>query len=93
MSPRGRYRYEPVQRGWVVTRDMAGTVVDIIDRSQGGAQEALAQRCRELEAAGWTLERRFADSLFVHRGEERHRITIEAYDPMGAGPPRHTTPG
>lgn len=92
MNRRGRYRYEPAMRGWVVTRDMVGALVHSIDCSQGGAQEALGDRCRELEAAGWTLERRFADSLFVHRGEVRHRITIEAYDPAGPGPPPHSTP-
>jgi hypothetical protein len=70
---------------------MTRELVHSVDCSAGGAQQAFEARCAELKGDGWTLENRFADSLFANRETQRVRITIEAFDPNGPAPPLPST--
>lgn len=74
---KSRHVYTPRTHGWIVTRDMLRNVLDAIDCSAGGAQEAYERRCVQLHAEGWTLEERFGDSRYASRGAERIEISIE----------------
>src|SRR5687767_6430030 len=78
---RGRFVYRPIDKGWIAIRDMASALTEFVDCTEGGAQEAYDRRCRELEADGWTLERRFADSRFINRNGERRTVGIVPDDP------------
>jgi hypothetical protein len=89
MARHGRFVYTPRAKGWIAVRDMLGQLVEFIDCKSGGAQQRYERRCCELEAEGWTLELRFADSRFVSRGGERRKIAIVPDDPRkhpGLGP-------
>lgn len=86
-----RRRYVPLPppvAGWIVIRDMTRAIIDVIDCSAGGVQEAYERKCRELEAEGWVLGDRFSNERFATRGKERWQVGIER-DPNA--PPEPTT--
>lgn len=67
---------------------MLRNVLDAIDCSAGGAQEAYERRCAQLQAERWTLEERFGDSRYANRGAERIEISIER-DPSSVDGPSY----
>jgi hypothetical protein len=60
----------------VVCADVWRTRLAHIDCSQGGAQEAYSDLCRDFERAGWELERRVFDRRYVRRNDIRLEIAI-----------------
>jgi hypothetical protein len=71
-----RSRYEPKDHGWICITDVWHSRLAHIDCSQGGAQEAYADLCRDFERAGWELERRVFDRRYVRRNDIRLEIEI-----------------
>lgn len=81
MGRNKRAVYVPQQRGWIVARDMLGTVLWHADCSRGGAQEELQKQFDRLLSEGWQLEGRSFDFQFANRQGERVLVGIYPRDP------------
>lgn len=77
----GRYRYEPIDRGWITVHDPWHKLMCAIDCCDGGAQQAFDTLCVDFYRAGWELQERSLDSRYVRRGSIRWNITIVKGNP------------
>ena len=77
-----RYRYEPIERGWITIRDPWHKLMGAIDCSTGGAQKAYDVLCVDFERAGWELQERTFDNRYVKRGSIRWNVTIVKGSPF-----------
>lgn len=78
--------YKKNPSGYVVVVDMFQNMIEYVDCSAGGAQEALAALFTKYQHDGWTLEGRIFDGQFARRGSERVRIDIRPFDPTKETP-------
>ena len=84
-----RYRYEPIERGWITVRDPWHKLMGAINCSDGGAQKTYDTLCVDFERAGWELQERIFDNRYVRRGSIRWNLTIVKASPYK----RDTHPG
>jgi hypothetical protein len=71
-----RYTYVPKQSGCICITDPWRQVIAWIDCAQGGAQEAFAELCADMERAGWRLEPRTFDYRYIRRAHVRWEVAI-----------------
>ncbi len=79
----GRYTHRPIHSGWIVTRDLVRTVLDVSDCTQGNAQKGFEARRAQLMGEGWTAEGKASagDLEFFTKEAARVAVTIEPDDP------------
>jgi hypothetical protein len=75
MTRRQRH-YEPQDFGCVRVTDPWRTLIAYIDCTNGGAQRAFEDLCRDFERAGWRLENRMFDWRYIRRGLVRWEVAI-----------------
>jgi hypothetical protein len=88
---RKRSRFDPLAVStaarWLITLDHFQNTIDATELPAGiDLRRAFNEAMESLRREGWTIEEPFFSSVFVHRDDVRHMLTIVPNDPSKPTP-------